>query len=426
VRDETIAIHAGYETDPTTRSVAVPIYQTVSYEFESAKHGADLFNLEVAGNIYTRIMNPTSDVLEKRMAELEGGIASLAVSAGSAAINYSILTIAGAGSNVVSVPQLYGGTYTLFAHMLPKQGIEVRFAADDSPAAMEQLIDDKTVAVFAETIGNPAGNVADIEAIADMAHSHGLPLIVDSTVTPPTLLKPIAFGADIVVHSMTKYIGGHGNSLGGIIVDGGRFPWTDHADRYPQLTAPEPAYHGVVYSEAFGPAAYIARARTVPLRNTGSAISPFNAFLIIQGLETLALRMERHVSNAKAVAEFLRDHAEVSWVQYAGLPDSPYYELARKYTPQGPSGLLSFGVKGGYDGGVRLYDALRVFKRLVNIGDVRSLAAHPASTTHRQLTEAEQASAKVRPDMIRLSVGIEHIDDILEDLDQALAASAKA
>jgi len=423
VKDETIAIHAGYQTDPTTRSVAVPIYQTVSYEFESARHGAELFNLEVAGNIYTRIMNPTSDVLEKRMAELEGGVAALALSSGSAAVNYSILTIADGGSNIVSVPQLYGGTYTLFAHMLPKQGIDVRFAADDSPAALEQLIDERTVAVFAETIGNPAGNIADIEAIADMAHGHGLPLIVDSTVTPPTLLKPIAYGADVVVHSMTKYIGGHGNSLGGIIVDGGRFPWGEHADRYPQLTSPEPAYHGVVYTEAFGPAAYVARTRTVPLRNTGSAISPFNAFLIIQGLETLALRMERHVQNAMAVAEYLRDDDRVAWVHYAGLPDSKYYTLAQKYTGGRPSALLSFGVTGGYDGGVRFYDALRIFKRLVNIGDVRSLAAHPASTTHRQLSEAEQRSAAVTPDMIRLCVGIEHIDDIVEDLDQALAAS---
>jgi O-acetylhomoserine (thiol)-lyase len=426
MKDETIAIHAGYETDPTTRSVAVPIYQTVSYEFESASHGAALFNLEVAGNIYTRIMNPTADVLEKRMAELEGGIAGLALSAGSAAINYAILTLAEAGSNIVSVPQLYGGTYTLFAHMLPRQGIEVRFAADDSPGALEGLIDDKTVAVFAETIGNPAGNIADIEAIAAMAHAHGLPLIVDATVTPPVLMKAISFGADIVVHSMTKYIGGHGNSLGGIIVDSGKFPWAEHAERYPQLSKPEPAYHGVVYNEAFGPAAYIARTRTVPLRNTGSAISPFNAFLIIQGLETLALRMERHVQNAQAVAEFLRDHPQVAWVHYAGLPESKYYALAQKYTPKGPSALLSFGVKGGYEAGVRVYDAFKIFKRLVNIGDVRSLAAHPASTTHRQLTEAEQAGAGVAPDMLRLCVGIEHIDDILEDLDQALAGSAKA
>jgi O-acetylhomoserine (thiol)-lyase len=424
MKDETIAIHAGYESEPTTHSVAVPIYQTVAYEFDSAKHGADLFNLEVAGNIYTRIMNPTSDVLEKRMAELEGGIAGLALSAGSAAINYAILTIAKAGSNVVSVPQLYGGTYTLFAHMLPGLGVEVRFAEDDKPASLEKLIDSKTAAVFLETMGNPAGNVADIEAIATMAHGHGVPVIADATVTPPVITKSIQFGVDVVVHSMTKYIGGHGNSMGGMIVDAGTFPWTEHADKYPMLIEPEPAYHGVVYTEAFGPAAYIARTRTVPLRNTGSALSPLNAFLLIQGLETLALRMERHTANAQAVAEHLKGHKRVSWVSYAGLPDSPYYELAQKYTGGRPSGLVSFGIEGGYEPGQRFYDALKMFKRLVNIGDVRSLAAHPASTTHRQMTEAEQASAKVTPDLIRLSVGIEHIDDILEDLDQALAASA--
>jgi O-acetylhomoserine (thiol)-lyase len=424
MRDETIVVHAGYQTDPTTKSVAVPIYQTVAYEFDDAKHGADLFNLEVAGNIYTRIMNPTADVLEKRVAELEGGIAGLALSAGSAAINYSILTLAKAGSNIVSVPQLYGGTYTLFAHMLPGQGIEVRFAADDSAAALEKLIDERTAAVFIETIGNPAGNIPDIEAITAMAHRHGVPVIADSTVPTPVLLKPIQYGVDIVVHSMTKYIGGHGNSLGGMIVDSGNFPWTDYAERYPMLTQPEPAYHGVVYTETFGPAAYIARARTVPLRNTGSAISPLNAFLILQGIETLALRMERHVENAMAVALYLKNDDRVAWVHYAGLPDSPYYELAQKYTRGRPSGLLSFGVKGGYEPGVKFYDALKVFKRLVNIGDVRSLAAHPASTTHRQMTEVEQASANVTPDTIRLCVGIEHIDDIIADLEQALAATA--
>jgi O-acetylhomoserine (thiol)-lyase len=423
MRDETIAIHAGYETDPTTKSVAVPIYQTVAYEFDDAQHGADLFNLEVLGNIYTRIMNPTQAVLEQRVAELEGGVAGLALSAGSAAINYAILTIAKAGANIVSVPQLYGGTYTLFAHMLPGQGIDVRFAEDDSPAALEKLIDDKTAAVFLESIGNPAGNIADIEAIAQMAHSHDVPVMVDATVSTPYLTKSIKWGADIVIHSMTKYIGGHGNSLGGVIVDAGSFPWADHADRYPMLTEPEPAYHGVVYTEAFGPAAFIARARTVPLRNTGSAISPLNAFLILQGIQTLPVRMERHVENAKAVADHLKDHPQVEWVSYAGLPDSPYYELAQKYTGGKPSGLLSFGVKGGYENGVKFYDALKLFKRLVNIGDVRSLAAHPASTTHRQMTEAEQAQAGVTPDLIRLCIGIEHIDDILEDLDQALAAS---
>ena len=423
MRDETIAIHGGYEPDPTTKAIAVPIYQTVAYEFDDAQHGADLFNLAVPGNIYTRITNPTNEVLEKRLAELEGGVAALVLSAGSAAVNYSILNIAKAGDNVVSVPLLYGGTYTLFTHMLPRQGIEVRLAEDDSRAALEKLIDDKTVAVFAETIGNPAGNIADIEAIARMAHDHGIPLIVDSTVTPPPLLKPIEFGADIVVHSLTKYIGGHGNSLGGVIVDSGKFPWTKYADRYPGLTRPEPSYHGIIYTEALGPEAYIGRARTVPLRNTGSALSPMNAFLILQGLETLSLRMERHVDNAFAVAKYLKTHPKVAWVQYAGLEDSEYYDLAQKYTKGRPSALLSFGVKGGYEAGVKFYDSLRLFRRLVNIGDAKSLAAHPASTTHRQLTEQEQAGAGVTSDMIRLCVGIEHIEDILADLDQALAAS---
>ncbi|MCC6607563.1 MAG: aminotransferase class V-fold PLP-dependent enzyme [Anaerolineae bacterium] len=420
----TIGIHGGYETDPTTKAVAVPIYQTVAYEFDDAQHGADLFNLAVPGNIYTRIMNPTADVLEKRVAELEGGIAGLALSAGSAAINYSILTIAEAGSNIVTVPLLYGGTYTLFAHMLPKQGIEVRFAKDDSPASLEKLIDAKTAAVFCETIGNPAGNIVDIEAIATMAHKHGVPVIVDNTVATPILIRPIDYGADIVVHSLTKYMGGHGNSLGGIIVDSGKFPWAEHADRFPMLNTPEPSYHGVVYTAALGPAAYIGRARTVPLRNTGSAISPFNAFLILQGIETLALRMERHTENALAVANYLNNHDSVAWVNFAGLPSSPYYELAQKYTGGKPSALLTFGIKGGFAAGVKFYDALKLFKRLVNIGDAKSLAAHPASTTHRQLTEAELATAGVTPDAIRLCIGIEHIDDILADLAQALAAAA--
>ena len=419
----TIGIHGGYETDPTTKSVAVPIYQTVAYEFENAQHGADLFNLAVPGNIYTRIMNPTADVLEKRVAELEGGIAGLALSAGSAAVNYSILTIAEAGNNIVSVPLLYGGTYTLFAHMLPKQGIEVRFAEDDSPASLEKLIDEKTSAVYCETIGNPAGNIVDIEAIATMAHKHGVPVIVDNTVATPILIRPIDYGADIVVHSLTKYMGGHGNSLGGVIVDSGKFPWAEHADRFPMLNNPEPSYHGVVYTAALGPAAYIGRARTVPLRNTGSAISPFNAFLILQGIETLALRMERHTENALAVANYLNEHESVAWVSFAGLPSSPYYDLAQKYTDGKPSALLTFGIKGGFEAGVKFYDALKLFKRLVNIGDAKSLAAHPASTTHRQLTEAELAAAGVTPDAIRLCVGIEHIDDILADLEQALAAA---
>lgn len=419
MKPETIAIHAGYETDPTTHSVAVPIYQTVAYEFDDAQHGADLFNLAVPGNIYTRIMNPTSDVLEKRVAELEGGIAGLAVSSGSAAINYSILTIAEKGNNVVSVPLLYGGTYTLFAHMLPKQGIDVRFAEDDSPEKLEALIDDKTAAVYCESIGNPAGNIVDLEAICKMADKHGVPVIVDNTVSP-LLIRPIDYGASIVVHSLTKYMGGHGNSLGGVIIDSGKFPWAEHADRFPMLNTPEPSYHGVVYTEALGPAAFIGRARTVPLRNTGSCISPFNAFLILQGIETLALRMERHCDNAIAVANYLNEHDSVSWVKFAGLPDSPYYELAQKYTNGKPSALLTFGIKGGFDAAVKFYDSLQLFKRLVNIGDAKSLAAHPASTTHRQLTEEELVGAGVSDDMIRLCVGIEHIDDIVADLEQAL------
>ncbi len=424
MKQETIAIHGGYETDPTTKAVAVPIYQTVAYEFDNAQHNADLFNLEVPGNIYTRIMNPTADVLEKRVAEMEGGIAGLALSSGSAAINYAILTIAQKGNNVVSVPQLYGGTYTLFAHMLPSLGIDVRFAKDDDPNSMEKLIDEKTSAVYCETIGNPAGNIVDIEAIASMAHKHGVPVIADNTVATPVLIKPIDYGVDIVVHSLTKYMGGHGNSLGGVIVDAGHFPWDKHPERFHVLNNPEPAYHGVVYTEAMGPAAYIARARTVPLRNTGAAISPFNVFLILQGIETLSLRMERHCTNALAVAEHLNKHPKVAWLSFAGLPDSPYYQLAKKYTDGRPSALLTFGIKGGFEAGVHFYDALKLFKRLVNIGDAKSLAAHPASTTHRQLTQDELKMAGVTEDMIRLCIGIEHIDDIIEDLDQALAASS--
>ncbi|KLV10133.1 O-acetylhomoserine aminocarboxypropyltransferase/cysteine synthase [Photobacterium ganghwense] len=422
MKDETLSIHFGYETDPTTKAVATPIYQTVAYEFDNAQHGADLFNLEVPGNIYTRIMNPTNDVLEKRMAALESGIAALAVSAGSAAINYAILTLAEAGDNIVSTPQLYGGTYTLFAHMLPKQGIEVRFAKDDKPESLAELIDDKTKAVYCESIGNPAGNIVDIARIAELAHQQGVPVIVDNTVATPALCKPIQFGADIVVHSLTKYVGGHGTSLGGIIVDGGTFPWQKYKDRFPVMNQPEPSYHGVVYTEAFGDAAFIGRARTVPLRNTGSALSPMNAFMLLQGLETLPLRMERHTENALKVAEYLKSHNKVSWVSYAGLPDSPYYPLAEKYMAGKPSAILSFGLKDGYEAGVRFYDALKIFKRLVNIGDAKSLACHPASTTHRQLSETEQRQAGVSPEMIRLSVGIEHIDDIIADLEQALNA----
>jgi O-acetylhomoserine (thiol)-lyase len=423
MKDQTLAIHAGFKFDPATKATTPPIYQTVAYEFDDAQHGADLFNLQVEGNIYTRIMNPTTAVLEQRCAELEQGIAALGLSAGSAAVTYSVINIAEQGSNVVSVPLLYGGTYTLFKHMLPKLGIEVRFAKDDSVDAMQQLIDDRTAAVFCESIGNPAGNIVDLEALATMAHEHGVPLIVDNTVATPALIKPIAWGADIVVNSLTKYMGGHGNSLGGVIVDGGKFPWADHPKRFHMLNEPEPSYHGVVYTQALGPAAYIGRARTVPLRNTGAAISPMNAFLILQGMETLPLRMERHCDNALAVANYLNDHDSVEWVSFAGLPDSPYYELAQKYTNGRPSALLTFGIKGGFEAGVKFYDALQLFLRLVNIGDVKSLAAHPASTTHRQLSAEELKAAAVTPDMIRLCVGIEDIEDILADLDQALAAA---
>jgi O-acetylhomoserine (thiol)-lyase len=420
MRDDTIAIHAGYQSDPTTKSVAVPIFQTVAYEFDNAQHGADLFNLAVPGNIYTRIMNPTQDVLEQRVAQLEHGVAALALSAGSAAINYAVLNLAEAGDNIVAVPQLYGGTYTLFAHMLPKLGIQTRFAENDSPAALAKLIDAKTKAVFFESIGNPAGNIVDVRAVADMARAAGVATICDNTVATPVLLKPIDHGVDIVVHSLTKYMGGHGTTLGGAIVDSGKFPWDKHAARYPMFNTPEASYHGVVYVKAFGPAAYIGRARTVPLRNTGSAITPFAAFQIMQGIETLGLRMERHCLNAQRVAEFLKGHNRVAWVSYAGLPESPYHALAKKYMDGKASGILTFGVRGGFSAGVKVYDALKLFKRLVNIGDAKSLACHPASTTHRQLSEDEQRKVGVLPEAIRLSVGIEHIDDIVEDLEQAL------
>ena len=419
---ETICTHEGYETDPVTKSCAVPIYQTVAYEFDNAQHGADLFDLAVPGNIYTRIMNPTWDVLEKRVAAMEGGIAALATSAGSAAINYALLTVAEAGDNIISTPQLYGGSYTLLAHMLPKQGIEVRFADSDKAEDIEKLIDENTKAVFCETIGNPAGNIVDIAPIAEAAHRHGVPLIVDNTVATPALLRPIEHGADIVVHSLTKYMGGHGTTLGGIIVDSGKFPWAEHKERFPIFSEPEPAYHGVVYNEAFGPAAFIARARTVPLRNTGAALSPMSAFLLLQGIETLPLRMERHCDNAIAVAKFLQSHEEVEWVNYAGLEGDKYYDLAQKYLNGKPSSLMTFGIKGGYEAGVRFYDALKLIKRLVNIGDTKSLACHPASTTHRQMSEEEQQQAGVSPEMLRICVGIEHIDDIIADLTQAFEA----
>jgi len=421
MKKATLAIHAGYETDPTTKSVAVPIYQTVAYEFDNAQHGADLFDLAVPGNIYTRIMNPTNDVLEQRMAAMEGGIAGLAVASGMAAINYSVLTIAKAGDNIISTPQLYGGTYTLFAHMLPSQGIEVRFAEDDSAEAIEKLIDEKTKAVYCETIGNPAGNIIDLEAVCAAAHKHGVAVIVDNTVASPVICNPIEFGADIVVHSLTKYIGGHGTSIGGVIVDSGKFPWAEHKDRYPELNEPEPSYHGVVYTEALGEAAYIGRARTVPLRNTGAALSPMNAFLIMQGLETLSLRMERHCANAMAVAEYLQGHDKVEWVNFGGLESDPNHALAQKYCGGVPASLLTFGITGGFDAGVRFYDALAMIKRLVNIGDTKTLACHPASTTHRQLNETEQLAAGVTPETMRLCVGIEHIDDIIADIEQALS-----
>lgn len=420
MKKETLAIHSGYETDPTTNSVAVPIYQTVAYEFDDAQHGADLFDLAVPGNIYTRIMNPTNDVLEQRVAAMEGGIAGLAVASGMAAINYSILTLAKAGDNIVSTSQLYGGTYTLFAHMLPSQGIEVRFAADDSPEALEKLIDDQTKAVYCETVGNPAGNIIDLEPVCAMAHKHGIAVIVDNTVATPILCNPIEFGADIVVHSLTKYIGGHGTSIGGVIVDSGKFPWADNKERYPQLNEPEPSYHGVVYTEALAEAAFIGRARTVPLRNTGAALSPMNAFLILQGLETLPLRMERHCQNALAVSEYLKAHEKVAWVSFGGLSDDEKNLLAKKYCGGVPASLLTFGIKGGFEAGVRFYDSLEMIKRLVNIGDAKTLACHPASTTHRQLTALEQEAAGVTPETIRICVGIEHIDDIVTDIKQAL------
>lgn len=421
MKDETLAIHHGYQTDPTTKAVTTPIYQSVAYEFDDAQHGADLFDLSVPGNIYTRIMNPTNDVLEQRVAELEHGVAALAVASGMAAIEYAIITLASNGDNIVTTPQLYGGTYTLFRHMLPGFGIDVRFAEDDSPEAIAALIDERTKAVYCETIGNPAGNIADLQGLAAVAHEAGVPLVVDNTVASPALCKPIDFGADIVVHSLTKYIGGHGNSVGGLIVDSGNFDWLRHSDRFAQFSSPEPAYHGIIYTETFAAAAFIARARTVALRNTGAALSPFNAFLLLQGLETLNLRVERHCENVSKVVAYLQEHPQVDWVNFAGLPDHKDYALCKKYIKGGvPASLLTFGIKGGYDAGIVFYDRLKLFKRLVNIGDAKSLACHPASTTHRQLTEEEQARVGVKPEAIRLCVGIEHIDDILADLKQAL------
>lgn len=419
---ETLALHHGYEPDPTTRSAAVPIYQTTSYTFDNTQHGADLFDLKVEGNIYTRIMNPTSSVLEQRMAALEGGIGALAVASGMAAITYAIQTIAGAGDNIVSVSQLYGGTYNLFMHALPRQGIEVRMAAGDDLDGFDALIDDNTKAVFCESIGNPAGNVVDIEKLAKIAHRHGVPLIVDNTVATPFLCRPFDFGADIVVHSLTKYIGGHGVAIGGVVIDSGKFDWAQHKERFAILNEPDPSYHGVVYTEALGPAAYIGRCRVAPLRNTGAALSPHNAFLILLGLETLGLRMERHCANALALAKHLETHPSVTWVNYAGLETSRYKPLCDKLTGGKASGIVSFGVKGGLEAGGRFIDGLQMIYRLVNIGDAKSLACHPASTTHRQLNAEELASAGVSEDLVRISVGLESIDDIIADVDQALAA----
>ncbi len=425
-RFETISVHGGYSPDPTTKSVAVPIYQTVAYAFDNAQHGADLFDLKVPGNIYTRIMNPTQDVLEQRLAALEGGIAALALASGQAASTYAILTIAEAGDNIVASSALYGGTYNLFAHTLPQYAIDVRFADYRKPETFESLIDEKTKAVFVESLGNPQGNVTDIARMAEIAHRCGVPLIVDNTVPTPYLSRPFEHGADIVVHSLTKYLGGHGTSIGGAIVDSGKFPWAQHKRRFRRLNEPDVSYHGVVYTEALGPAAYIGRARVVPLRNMGAAISPFNAFLILQGIETLSLRMDRISDSALQIARRLEQHDKVAWVNYAGLEDHADHALVKKYLSGKASGLLTFGLKGpagrGRERGARFLDALQLFTRLVNIGDVRSLATHPASTTHRQLSADELVQAGVSEDTVRLSIGLEHIKDLFADLDHALAA----
>ncbi len=416
---ESLALHHGYESESTTKAAAVPIYQTTSYTFDDTQHGADLFDLKVAGNIYTRIMNPTSSVLEQRVAEMEGGIGGLALASGMAAITYAIQTITSVGENIVSTSQLYGGTYNLFKHSFPRQGIEVRMASHDDFEAIEKLIDDQTRAIFCESIGNPAGNIVDIERLAEIAHRHGVPVIVDNTVATPYLCRPFDFGADIVVHSLTKYIGGHGTSVGGIIVDSGKFDWVKNSDRFAVLNEPDPSYHGVIYTEALGEAAYIGRARVVPLRNMGAAISPMNAFLILQGLETLGLRIERHCDNAEAVAAWLQQHPKITWVNYATLADSPYREMAKKITKGKASGILSFGIEGGKEAGARFIDALEMILRLVNIGDAKSLACHPATTTHRQLAPDELKSAGVSDDLVRISVGIEHKEDIIADISQA-------
>jgi O-acetylhomoserine (thiol)-lyase len=420
MKRETIAIHSGYDVDPTTKSAAVPIYQTVAYEFDSADHGAALFNLEMEGYRYSRISNPTTAVLERRVAALEGGLEALCVASGQAAINYALLNVTELGVNIVSVPQLYGTTHTLFAHVLPRQGVIVKLAESDHPDVIEKLIDEKTRAVFCESVGNPAGNICDIEALARVAHAHGVPLIVDNTVATPILLRPIEYGADIVVHSLTKFMGGHGTTLGGVIVDSGKFPWKQHALKFPMFSQPDPSYHGLVYTDHFKEAAYIARCRSVYQRTTGAVLAPLSAFLLLQGIETVALRVERHVENGRKVAEFLRDDPRVAWVNYAGFPDSPHHVLAQKYFDGRACSLMTFGIKGGFEAAKNFYDALKLIKRLVNLGDAKSLSCHPASTTHRQMSEEEQRKAGVSPETVRLSIGIEHIDDIIADLDQAL------
>jgi O-acetylhomoserine (thiol)-lyase len=424
MRRETMALHSGYDVDPTTKSAAVPIYQTVAYEFDSAEHAAALFNLEVEGNRYSRISNPTTDVLERRVCALEGGLAALAVSSGQAALHFATLNVTQPGTNLVSVPQLYGTTHTLFAHLLPSMGVTVKFAASDSPADIAKEIDERTRAVFCESVGNPAGNVCDVEALANVAHARGVPLIVDNTVASPILLRPIEFGADIVVHSLTKYLGGHGTTMGGIIIDSGKFPWLEHAKRYPMFTEPDASYHDLVYTTHFGAAAYIGRCRSVYQRTMGSVLSPLSAFLLLQGIETVAVRMDRHTENARKVAEFLRDDPRVEWVNYAGFPESPYYKLVGKFLGGRACALMTFGIRGGYEPATKFYDALNLFRRLVNLGDAKSLACHPASTTHRQMPPEVQAKAGVTPEMIRLSIGIEHIDDIIADLDQAMDAAS--
>ena len=401
----------------------MPIYQTVSYAFDSADHAAALFNLEAEGFRYTRIGNPTTAVLERRVAALEGGLEALCVSSGQAAVNYAVLNVSQLGSNIVSVPQLYGTTHTLFAHILPSQGVTVRFAESDHPEALKKLIDDNTRAIFCESVGNPAGNICDIESLARMAHEHGVPLIVDNTVASPILLQPIEYGADIVLHSLTKFLGGHGNSLGGAIVDSGNFPWGDHASRFPMFSQPDASYHGLVYTEHFGRGAYLGRCRSFYQRTTGAVLSPLNAFLLLQGIETVALRVERHVENGKKVAEFLSNDPRVKWVNYAGFAESPYYALAQKYMSGRACSLMTVGITGGYEAAIKFHDALKLVTRLVNLGDAKSLACHPASTTHRQMSDEAKRSAGVMPEMIRLSIGIEHIDDIIEDLNQALSAT---